>query len=72
VTDADVRGAFAEFGNVWGRLSPREQAEVLALLVARVDYDARAETVAVSFHPAGIRSLANQQQQQQQPEEAAA
>jgi site-specific DNA recombinase len=60
VTDADVRAAFAEFGNVWDRLSPREQGELLTLLISRVEFNAAAGTVAVSFHPAGLRTLANQ------------
>ena len=43
---------------MWGQLSPREQARVLALLVAAVNYDAAAGTVSVTFHPSGIRALA--------------
>lgn len=57
VTDADVRAAFTDFANVWGQLSPKEQARLLALLVARVEFDAGAGTVAVTFHPTGIRAL---------------
>jgi site-specific DNA recombinase len=54
----DVATAFAEFDNVWNSLSPREQAQVLALLVSRVEFNAEDSTIAVTFHPSGIRSLA--------------
>jgi hypothetical protein len=39
-------------------LSPREQSRVLALLVARVEFDATDNTIAVSFHTTAIRTLA--------------
>jgi site-specific DNA recombinase len=54
----DVATAFADFDDVWNALSPREQAQVLALLVSRVEFNAEDSTVAVTFHPSGIRSLA--------------
>jgi len=55
---ADVAAAFADFDNVWNALSPREQAKVLAILISRVEFDAKDDTIAVAFHPTGIRSLA--------------
>ena len=57
---ADVQAAFADFSNVWDALSPKEQSDLLALLVAKVEYDAAAGTVAVTFHPCGIKALAGQ------------
>jgi site-specific DNA recombinase len=57
ITDSDARAAFADFNNVWGMLSPKEQERLLALLVARVDYDAAASAVAVTFHVTGIKGL---------------
>ena len=66
ISEADVLTAFADFENVWAMLSPREQSKLLALLVARVDYDATAGTVSVTFHSTGIKAL-----QQQALEEAA-
>ena len=56
----DIDAAFADFDNVWNALSPREQAQVLALLVAWVEFDAADSTVAVSFHPTAIKTLARQ------------
>jgi site-specific DNA recombinase len=61
VDDAELREAFADFDNVWNTLSPREQAKVLALLIARVDYDASEGSVAIAFHQSGIRALAEGQ-----------
>ena len=54
----DVAAAFTDFDNVWNALSPREQAQLLALLVARVEFNAEDNTIAVTFHPTGIKSLA--------------
>jgi site-specific DNA recombinase len=56
-----IDAAFADFDNVWNALSPREQAQALALLVARVEFDAADSTVAVSFHPTAIKTLARKQ-----------
>jgi site-specific DNA recombinase len=59
VDETDVTAAFADFDNVWEALSPREQARVLRLLVNRVEYDASDSSIEVTFHPSGIRSLAD-------------
>jgi len=56
-----VDAAFADFDNVWKVLSPREQAQVLALLVARVEFDAADSTISVGFHPSAIKALADGQ-----------
>lgn len=54
----EVANALTDFDTVWHRLSPREQARLLAVLVHRVDYDARESTVTVKFHASGIDALA--------------
>jgi site-specific DNA recombinase len=51
--------AFSRFDPVWEALSPREQARVVQLLVRRVDYDGPQGKVAITFHPGGIKMLAN-------------
>ncbi len=56
--DQEVAAAFGDFDTVWSALSPREQAQALALLVARVEYDAANSQIAVSFHPSAIRGFA--------------
>jgi site-specific DNA recombinase len=55
---SDIDRAFRHFDDIWNALSPREQGRVLELLVARVNYDVTLGTVAVTFHPTTIRSLA--------------
>jgi hypothetical protein len=52
-----VRSALAAFDPVWEQLAPKEQARVIQLLVDRVEYDGRAGTVSVTFHPTGIGEL---------------
>ena len=43
---------------MWAALRPKEQCEILGLLVERVDLDASKGTVAIKFHATGLRSLA--------------
>jgi site-specific DNA recombinase len=52
-----LASAFADFDATWNALSPREQAQALQTLVARVEYDVAESTVAVTFHETGIRAL---------------
>jgi site-specific DNA recombinase len=54
----DVTAAFADFDNIWNALSSREQAQVISLLVARIEFDVSDSTIAISFHPFAIKSLA--------------
>ena len=55
----DVATAFADFDNVWGALKSREQAHVMSLLVARVEFDIADSSIAVSFHSSAIKTLAD-------------
>ena len=41
-------------------LTSAEQARVLGLLVERVDYDGSQSKVTISFHPTGVRALADE------------
>jgi site-specific DNA recombinase len=59
ISEADAGKAMAAFDPVWETLSPREQARLLQLLIERVDYDGCDGTIAITFHPSGIKSLAN-------------
>jgi site-specific DNA recombinase len=54
----DVAAAFADFDNVWAALKSREQAHVMSLLVARVEFDVADSSLAISFHPSAIKTLA--------------
>ena len=52
--------ALSLFDPLWGTLTPAEQARVVGLLVERVDYDGAKGKVTISFHPTGIRALADE------------
>ena len=56
---ADVEAAFGRFDALWGELSPREPARALALLVGRVEFDAADRSIAVTFHPTALRTIAD-------------
>ena len=58
--EKEVAKALALFDPAWDALSPREQARIIHLLVERVDYDGKNGTVSVTFHPAGIETLADE------------
>jgi len=60
VDENEVARALSLFDPVWETLSPREQVRVIRLLVQRVDYDGEKGTVSVTFHPAGIKTLADE------------
>ena len=44
----------------WDTLAPCEQVRVIRLPVQRVVYDGEQSTVSVTFHPAGIKTLADE------------
>ena len=56
----EVGQALADYESVWEALSPREQVRIVELLVERVDYDGAAQTVSITFHPSGIKALADE------------
>ena len=56
----DVAKAMSKFDPVWETLTLREQARVVQLLVERVDYDGSTGKVVMTFHPSGIKTLANE------------
>ena len=49
--------ALAQFDPVWEALLPRERANVLQLLIERVDYDGQGGELSIAFRPAGMGSL---------------
>ena len=56
----EVGEACALFDPLWETLTAREQARILHLLIERVDYDGVNGTVAITFHPTGIRTLTDE------------
>jgi site-specific DNA recombinase len=60
VDEPEVVQALSLFDPVWDSLTPREQARIVRLLVERVDYDGDSGSVAVTFRPTGIKTLAHE------------
>ncbi len=58
LSEEDVAAAFDDFDGVWESLSPREQAQIIGLLVSRIEFDAHDSSVAVCFHASAIKTLA--------------
>jgi site-specific DNA recombinase len=51
---------------LWESFTPREQTRLVQRLIEKVDYDGQAGTAAITFHAAGIKSLADEILAQQQ------
>jgi site-specific DNA recombinase len=60
IDQQDVAKAMSVFDPVWESLTLREQARIVQLLVERVDFDGSNGKIAITFHPSGIKSLANE------------
>jgi len=56
--ETDVAAALADFDDLWASLSSREQLRVVELLVEQIVYNCPAGTVAITFRPNDIRTLA--------------
>jgi site-specific DNA recombinase len=60
IPEEEATKALSAFDPVWETLTPNEQAKVIELLVERIEYDGRDGKVTVTFHPTGIRALADE------------
>jgi site-specific DNA recombinase len=60
VDEMELASALTAFHPLWKSLVPREQAGIIRLLLERVAYDAGKGTVAITFRPSGIRTLAQE------------
>jgi site-specific DNA recombinase len=59
--DAAATAALAAFDRVWDCLTLRERERLVRQVVERVTFDGQKGTVAITFRPTGIRTLAQQQ-----------
>ena len=59
IDQREVAKAMSVFDPVWDSLTLREQTRIVQLLVERVGYDGSTGKVAITFHPSGIKTLAN-------------
>jgi site-specific DNA recombinase len=59
--DADEAAlALTQFGPVWEAMAPKEQARLVQLLIEKVDFDGAKGSVAITFYPTGIKTLADE------------
>jgi len=65
IGEQELTDALGDFDRVWGALSPREQAEILHLLIARIDYDAADSSIFIAFHDSGIKALAEENRKEE-------
>ncbi|MBS0208865.1 MAG: recombinase family protein [Planctomycetes bacterium] len=63
----DVATALAGFDALWNQLAPREQAQIIEMLVEGVSYDGHAGKIAITFHATGIQQIAQEIAPQQEP-----
>jgi site-specific DNA recombinase len=56
--EAAVTEALSGLVPTWESMTPREQARVVRLLVARVDYDGQHGKASITFQPSGLKTLA--------------
>ncbi len=56
----EIEEALIDFDRVWVALTTREQSQLLALLVSKVEFDQSDCTISISFHSSGIESLVQQ------------
>ena len=61
----EVGNACSVFDPLWETLTAREQARILHLLIEKVDYDGDNGTVSITFHPTGIKTLADELQKEE-------
>ena len=57
IDGTDVTDALQNFTGVIGALSPAERERLVHLLVERVVYDGPKSSVAITFYPAGVKTL---------------
>jgi site-specific DNA recombinase len=58
--EEEAATALTRFDPVWETLTPADRARVVGLLVERVDYDGSQGKLSISFHPTGIKALADE------------
>ena len=60
VNQTEVAQALSLFDPIWDVLFPMEQERIIHLLIERIEYDGKADKLAIQFAPTGIKSLAGE------------
>jgi site-specific DNA recombinase len=68
---AAVTAALSGLLPAWEAMSPAEQARVVRLLVARVDYDGQHGKASITFQPLGLKTLAGEMRDHHHEEQSA-
>lgn len=58
VGEDELTGAMEAFDPAWDRLRPDERARLIHLLVQCIEYDGANDEIAITYHPAGLRAVA--------------
>ena len=61
LTEEEITAACRSFGPVWDTLTTKEQWRMMMLVIERVEFDAKAGTIAITFQPNGIKTLNREQ-----------
>jgi len=56
----DLATALGLFDPIWDVLFPAEQARIIELLIREIEYNGKSQSLAVTFHPIGIKALAGE------------
>jgi site-specific DNA recombinase len=56
----ELASVLSLFDPVWDVLFPAEQARIIELLIRQIEYSGDTGNLAVTFHPTGIKALANE------------
>jgi len=59
----ELAGAIESFDPLWETLPPNQKAKLIHLLIERIEYDGETESISLTFHPTGIRTLTQQHQE---------
>ncbi len=61
----ELAGAIEAFDPLWETLPPGQRAKLIHLLIERIEYDGADETISLTFHPTGIRTLTAGQREEE-------
>jgi site-specific DNA recombinase len=53
----ELAGAVEAFDPMWNAMSPTQQTKLIHLLVDCIEYDGEMESISITFHPTGIKTL---------------
>ena len=58
IGEDELTGAFEAFDPMWDQLRPAEKTRLIHLLVQCIEYDGEGEQISITYHPGGLRNLA--------------